>query len=82
MVDQSKTFGTLLIDLSKVFDCADNELLKAKLKAYRFSSSDLNLIHDYFYLFIYLFISETQIYTKKKKEEVISLNKNMSAGRL
>ena len=33
-VDNSKSFGTLLTDLSKAFDCLPHELLIAKLHAY------------------------------------------------
>ena len=38
---------TLLIDLSKAFDCLDHKLLTAKLNAYSFSYPALRLIHDY-----------------------------------
>ena len=40
-------FGALLTDLSKAFDCLDNELLIAKLNAYGFSLPALKLVHDY-----------------------------------
>ena len=33
----SKAFGALLTNLSKAFDCLDQELLNAKLSAYGFS---------------------------------------------
>ena len=46
-VDNSKTFGALLTNLSKAFDCLDHELLIAKLKAVAFSLAALKLIHDY-----------------------------------
>ena len=46
-VDRGKTFGALLTDLSKVFDCLDRELLIAKLNAYGLSLPALRLIHDY-----------------------------------
>ena len=46
-VDKGKTFGALLIDLSKAFDCLDHELLTAKLNAYGFDLPALRLIHDY-----------------------------------
>ena len=46
-VDKGKTFGALLTDLSKAFDCFDHELLTAKLNAYGFDLPALRLIHDY-----------------------------------
>ena len=46
-VDKGKSFGTLLTDLSKTFDCLDYELLAAKLNAYGFNLPALRLIHDY-----------------------------------
>ena len=46
-VDKSKSFGALLTDLSKAFDCLDHELLTAKLNTYGFSLPALQLIHDY-----------------------------------
>ena len=36
-VDNKKTFGALLTDLSKAFDCLSHELLLAKLHAYGFN---------------------------------------------
>ena len=38
---------TLLIDLSKAFDCLDHKLLTTKLNAYSFNLPPLRLIHDY-----------------------------------
>ena len=46
-VDSGQMFGTLLIDLSKPFDCLDHELLIAKLNAYGFCLPGLKLVHDY-----------------------------------
>ena len=46
-VDEGKSFGALLTDLSKALDCPVHELLTAKLNAYGFSLPALRLIHDY-----------------------------------
>ena len=46
-VDEGKSFGALLIDLSKAFDCLSHELLLAKLHAYGLSIAALRLIHSY-----------------------------------
>ena len=46
-IDRGKVFSALLIDLSKVFDCLNHDLLIAKLNAYGFSLLALRLIHDY-----------------------------------
>ena len=46
-VDKSKSFGALLTDLSKAFDCLDYELLTAKRSAHVFTLPALRLIHDY-----------------------------------
>ena len=37
--DNEKSFGALLTDLSKAFDCLSNDLLIAKLNAYGFKMS-------------------------------------------
>ena len=46
-VDKGKSFGALLTDLPKTFDCLDHELLTAKVNAYGFDLPALRLIHDY-----------------------------------
>ena len=46
-VDKGKTFGALLTDLSKAFDCLPHDLIIAKLNAYGFSLSTSKLINNY-----------------------------------
>ena len=46
-VDKRKTFGVLLTDLSKAFDCLSHDLIIAKLNAYGFGLSALNLMQSY-----------------------------------
>ena len=48
-VDKRKSFGALLADLSKAFDCLSHELQLAKLHelSYGFSIAALRLIHSY-----------------------------------
>ena len=46
-VDNKKTFGILLIDLPKVFDCLSHELLLAKLHAYGFRIPALVIVYSY-----------------------------------
>ena len=41
-IHKGKTFGTLLTDLSKAFDCLENKLLIAKLNAYGFTLPSLH----------------------------------------
>ena len=45
--DNGKTFGALLTDLSKAFDCLDHELLIAELNAHGFSLTASKRIYDY-----------------------------------
>ena len=46
-VDNKKTFGALLTDLSKAFDGLNHGLLLAKLNAYGFSLLALRMIQSY-----------------------------------
>ena len=46
-VDHGKTFGALLIDLSKAFDCLPDSFFIAKLKTSGFDNNSLNLVNDY-----------------------------------
>ena len=46
-LDNNETFGALLTDFFKVFDCVNHELLIAKLHAYGLDNSSLRLIHSY-----------------------------------
>ena len=46
-LDNSGMVGTILMDLSKAFDCLPHELLIAKLEAYGFSQNSLNFIRNY-----------------------------------
>ena len=46
-VDGGDRVGALLIDLSKVFDCIDHELLITKLYAYGFDKNALYFVHSY-----------------------------------
>ena len=45
--DKGDSFGALLTDLSKAFECLSHELLIAKLVAYGFSRSALKLMYTY-----------------------------------
>ena len=46
-IDNRKTFGALLTDLSKAFDCLSHDLLIAKLNEYGFSIAFLRLLQNY-----------------------------------
>ena len=48
-VDKGKTFGVLLTDLSKAFDCLSHDLIITKLNAYGFSLSTARLMQSYLY---------------------------------
>ena len=45
-IDKRKSFGALLTDLSKAFDCLPHELLIAKLHGYVFNLAALRLVHN------------------------------------
>ena len=47
ILDKGGTFGALLAELSKVFDCMTHDLPIAKLHAMNFDMNILNLIFDY-----------------------------------
>ena len=46
-LDNSGVVGTILMDLSKAFDCLAHELTLAKLHAYRVDIKSLKLLQDY-----------------------------------
>ena len=46
-LDNNESFGALLTDLSKAFDCVNHKLLIAILHAYGLDNSSLSLIHSY-----------------------------------
>ena len=46
-LDNSGVIGTILMDLSKAFDCLSHELLIAKMEAYGFGINSLRLIFNY-----------------------------------
>ena len=45
--DKGKTFGVVLIDLLKAFDCLIHDLVIAKVNLRRFRLSALKLLHNY-----------------------------------
>ena len=46
-LDNSGLVGTILMDLSKAYDCLPHDLLIAKLDAYGLDKPSLNLVNDY-----------------------------------
>ena len=46
-IDKSGFVGTILMDLSKAYDCLPHDLLVAKLEAYGVGKAALNLISNY-----------------------------------
>ena len=46
-IENKNSFGALLTDLKKTFDCHPHDLLVAKLNAYGFSMKSLRLIQNY-----------------------------------
>ena len=46
-LDNSGVVGTILMDLSKAYDCLPRDLLIEKLATYGFSISSFSLVHDY-----------------------------------
>ena len=47
-LDKSGVVGTVLMDLSKAYDCLTHDLLIAKLAAYGFEDSATSLMSDYY----------------------------------
>ena len=46
-LDSGRFIGTILMELSKVYDCLPRDLLIAKLEAYGLDNSSLNFLLDY-----------------------------------
>ena len=46
-LDSGRLLGTILMDLSKAYDCLPHDLLIAKLQAYCLGNGSLNLLLDY-----------------------------------
>ena len=47
-LDKSGYTGTVLMDLSKAYDCLPRDLIIAKFEAYGFENFSLKLFHSYF----------------------------------
>ena len=47
ILDKGGTFGSLLTDLSKAFDCMTHDFIIAKLHSLNFDMNALNLIFNY-----------------------------------
>ena len=47
-LDESGYTGTVLMDLSKAYDCIPHDLIIAKFEAYCFDNISLKLFHSYF----------------------------------
>ena len=47
-LDESAYTGTILMDLSKGYDCQLHDLIIVKLEAYGFDNISLKLFHSYF----------------------------------
>ena len=68
--DNGSYVSALFMDLSKVFDTINHDLMLAKLKAYGFSTNALNLMHSY-------------LKNRKQKVQInnkFSLERNVIAG--
>ena len=46
-IDKGNIVGTILMDLSKAYDCIQHDLLIAKLEAYEFRINSLNYLYSY-----------------------------------
>ena len=46
-LDNSGLVGTILMDLSKVYECLTHDLIIAKFETYGLNNSSLNLLLDY-----------------------------------
>ena len=47
-LDSSGIVGTVLMDLSKAYDCLPHDLIIAKLEAYRLDTNSLRFLFGYF----------------------------------